>query len=137
MILEGECLSLGFSVLDSVGFDLLVLFIGFEGLFGVVVEVIVRLLLCLLVVKVLLVSFDDVESVGWVVVDLIGVGIVLVGLEMMDNLLICVVEDFIYVGYLVDVVVILFCELDGVEVDVYEDCEWVCELFEVVGVILV
>lgn len=117
-MLDGEALMFGLDVLDLFGFDLLVLFIGLEGMFGVIIEVMVKLLLKLFVVWVLLVSFDLVEKVGFVVGDIIVNGIIFGGLEMMDNLLICVVEDFIYVGYFVDVEVILLCELDGVEFDV-------------------
>ncbi|MER1183329.1 FAD-binding oxidoreductase, partial [Pseudomonas aeruginosa] len=72
--LEGERLSLGSSALDSAGFDLLALFTGSEGLLGVVVEVTVRLLPRPPVAKVLLASFDDVESAGRAVADLIGAG---------------------------------------------------------------
>ncbi len=128
--LEGERLSLGSSALDSAGFDLLALFTGSEGLLGVVVEVTVRLLPRPPVAKVLLASFDDVESAGRAVADLIGAGIVPAGLEMMDNLSIRAAEDFIHAGYPVDAAAILLCELDGVEADVHEDCERVRELFE-------
>ena len=127
--LEGERLSLGSSALDSAGFDLLALFTGSEGLLGVVVEVTVRLLPRPPVAKVLLASFDDVESAGRAVADLIGAGIVPAGLEMMDNLSIRAAEDFIHAGYPVDAAAILLCELDGVEADVHEDCERVRELF--------
>ncbi len=125
--LEGERLSLGSSALDSAGFDLLALFTGSEGLLGVVVEVTVRLLPRPPVAKVLLASFDDVESAGRAVADLIGAGIVPAGLEMMDNLSIRAAEDFIHAGYPVDAAAILLCELDGVEADVHEDCERVRE----------
>ena len=131
--LEGERLSLGSSALDSAGFDLLALFTGSEGLLGVVVEVTVRLLPHPPVAKVLLASFDDVESAGRAVADLIGAGIVPAGLEMMDNLSIRAAEDFIHAGYPVDAAAILLCELDGVEADVHEDCERVRELFEAAG----
>lgn len=131
--LEGERLSLGSSALDSAGFDLLALFTGSEGLLGVVVEVTVRLLPRPPVAKVLLASFDDVESAGRAVADLIGAGIVPAGLEMMDNLSIRAAEDFIHAGYPVDAAAILLCELDGVEADVHEDCERVRELFEAAG----
>lgn len=111
--LEGERLSLGSSALDSAGFDLLALFTGSEGLLGVVVEVTVRLLPRPPVAKVLLASFDDVESAGRAVADLIGAGIVPAGLEMMDNLSIRAAEDFIHAGYPVDAAAILLCGWRG------------------------
>lgn len=117
-MLDGEALMLGLDALDLFGFDLLALFIGLEGMLGVIIEVMVKLLLKLLVARVLLASFDLVEKVGFVVGDIIANGIIFGGLEMMDNLLICAAEDFIYAGYFVDAEAILLCELDGVEFDV-------------------
>lgn len=111
-------MTFGSDALDLFGFDLLALFIGSEGMFGVIIEVTVKLLSKSFVARVLLVSFDSVEKVGFAVGDIIVNGIIFGGLEMMDNLSIRAAEDFIYVGYFVDVEAILLCELDGVEFDV-------------------
>ncbi|MBU3058839.1 glycolate oxidase subunit GlcD [Pseudomonas indica] len=130
---EGERLTLGSDALDSPGFDLLALFTGSEGMLGVVTEVTVKLLPKPQVAKVLLASFDAVEKAGRAVGDIIAAGIIPGGLEMMDNLAIRAAEDFIHAGYPVEAEAILLCELDGVEADVHDDCEWVRQVLEAAG----
>lgn len=65
-----------------------------------------------------LIGFLISEDGGWCVVDIIGVGIIFGGMEMMDKFVIYVVEDFVNVGYLRDVEVLLIVELDGFEDEV-------------------
>jgi len=119
--IEGERVTLGSEALDSPGFDLLALFTGSEGMLGVVTEVTVKLLTKPQTAKVLLASFDDVEKAGGAVAKIIGAGVIPGGLEMMDNLAIRAVEDFVKAGYPIDAEAILLCELDGAESDVDED----------------
>jgi len=131
--IEGERLTLGGDALDSPGLDLLALFIGSEGLLGIVVEVTVRLLPRPETAKVLLASFDSVEDAGRAVGDILAAGIVPGGLEMMDNLSIRAAEDFVHAGYPVDAAAILLCELDGVVADVSDDCERVRAVLTAAG----
>jgi len=133
LTVEGERMVLGSEALDSPGFDLLALFTGSEGMLGIVTEVTVKLLPKPQVAKVLLAAFDSVEKAGRAVADIIAAGIIPGGLEMMDNLAIRAAEDFIHAGYPVDAEAILLCELDGVEVDVAEDCERVSEVLKLAG----
>ncbi|MNZ72179.1 putative FAD-linked oxidoreductase [compost metagenome] len=131
--IEGERMTLGSDALDSPGFDLLALFTGSEGMLGVVTEITVKLLPKPQVARVLLASFDSVEKAGRAVGDIIAAGIIPGGLEMMDNLSIRAVEDFIHAGYPVDAAAILLCELDGVEADVQDDCQRVEQVLEAAG----
>ncbi|MDI2595093.1 glycolate oxidase subunit GlcD [Pseudomonas sp. N3-W] len=133
LTIEGEHLTLGSDALDSPGFDLLALFTGSEGLLGIITEVTVKLLPKPQVAKVLLASFDSVEKAGRAVADIIAVGVIPAGLEMMDNLAICAAEDFIHAGYPMDAEAILLCELDGVEADVHDDCQRVREVMQQAG----
>ncbi|NML32205.1 glycolate oxidase subunit GlcD [Paraburkholderia antibiotica] len=133
LTIEGEHVTLGSDALDSPGFDLLALFTGSEGMLGIVVEVTVKLLTKPQSARVLLASFDDVERAGSAVADIIGAGIIPGGLEMMDNLAIRAVEDFIRAGYPVDAEAILLCEVDGAESDVIEDCQRVEMLLRAAG----
>lgn len=130
---EGERLTLGSAALDSPGLDLLALFIGSEGLLGIVVEVRVKLLPKPEVAKVLMASFDAVRKAGEAVGAIIGAGIIPGGLEMMDGLSIQAAEDFIHAGYPVEAAAILLCELDGVAADVEADCQRVRELLHACG----
>ncbi|WP_110692482.1 glycolate oxidase subunit GlcD [Salinicola halophyticus] len=131
--IEGERMTLGGESLDTPGFDLLALFMGSEGMLGVITEVTVRLLPKPEVAKVLMACFDDVELAARAVGDIIAAGCIPGGLEMMDNLAIRAAEDFVHAGYPVDAQAILLCELDGVEVDVQADCERVRELLNAAG----
>lgn len=130
---EGERMTLGADSLDAPGFDLLALFMGSEGMLGIVVEVTVKLLPAPQVAKVLMASFDDVGKAGQAVGDIISAGIIPGGLEMMDNLAIRAAEDFIHAGYPVDAEAILLCELDGVEADVHAECDRVKAVLEKSG----
>ncbi|WP_028634392.1 glycolate oxidase subunit GlcD [Pseudomonas parafulva] len=133
LTIEGEHLTLGSEALDSPGFDLLALFTGSEGMLGVVTEVTVRLLPKPQVARVLLASFECVEDAGRAVAHIIAAGIIPGGLEMMDNLAIRAVEDFIHAGYPVVAAAMLLCELDGVEADVQDDCERVAAVLAQAG----
>lgn len=133
LTIEGERVTLGSEALDAPGFDLLALFTGSEGMLGIVIEVTVKLLTKPQCARVLLASFDDVERAGAAVADIIGAGIIPGGLEMMDNLAIRAVEDFIHAGYPVDAAAILLCEVDGAESDVIEDCEKVEAVLRAAG----
>ncbi|MFJ9989901.1 glycolate oxidase subunit GlcD [Pseudomonas putida] len=133
LTIEGEYLTLGSEALDAPGFDLLALFTGSEGLLGIVTEVTVKLLPKPQVARVLLASFDSVEKAGRAVAEIIGAGIIPGGLEMMDNLSLRAAEDFIHAGYPVDAAAILLCELDGVEVDVQDDCQRVEAVLKAAG----
>lgn len=133
LTVEGEKMTLGADALDAPGFDLLALFTGSEGMLGIITEVTVKLLPKPQVAKVLMASFDSVEKAGRAVGNIIAAGIIPGGLEMMDNLSIRAVEDFIHAGYPVDAEAILLCELDGVEADVQDDCDRVKEVLEIAG----
>lgn len=131
--IEGERMTLGGESLDTPGYDLLALFMGSEGMLGVITEVTVRLLPKPEVAKVLMACFDDVELAARAVGDIIAAGCIPGGLEMMDNLAIRAAEDFVHAGYPVEAQAILLCELDGVEIDVQADCERVRELLNAAG----
>jgi glycolate oxidase len=120
---DGELLVIGGECLDSPGYDLLALLNGSEGMLGVVVEVLVRLLPVPRTTQVLLGAFDDVEACGEAVADIIAKGIIPAGLEMMDNLAIRAAEAFAGCGYPVDAEAILLCEVDGTDEEVADQLE--------------
>ncbi|AKH21001.1 FAD-linked oxidase C-terminal domain-containing protein [Sedimenticola thiotaurini] len=115
---DGELITLGVEALDGPGYDLLALMIGSEGMLGVVVEVLVKLLPTPERAQVLLAAFDDVSKAANAVGDVIAAGIIPAGLEMMDGLAIRAAEDFVHAGYPVDAQAILLCELDGANAEV-------------------
>jgi len=120
---EGEIMTLGSEALDSAGYDLLALIIGSEGLLGIVVEIVVKLLPTPQEAKVILAAFHTVEEAGDAVGQIIGAGIIPGGIEMMDKLSIQATEDFVHAGYPLDAAAILLCELDGTETEIIETTE--------------
>ncbi len=111
--MEGELLEIGGETLDSPGYDFLALMHGSEGMLGVVVEVLVKLLVKPRVIKVLMASFSEVTTAGEAVSKIISNGIIPAGLELMDKSAIRAAEDFIHAGYPIDAAAILLCEVDG------------------------
>ncbi|MBR7799437.1 FAD-linked oxidase C-terminal domain-containing protein [Undibacterium fentianense] len=121
VMMDGEILELGSQSLDSRGLDLLGLFIGSEGLLGIVTEVTVKLLPKPQIAQVILASFETVTQAGNAVAQIIAEGIIPAGLEMMDNTSIRMVEPFVQAGYDQQAAAILLCESDGNAEEVAEE----------------
>lgn len=130
---EGDLLVVGSEALDTAGYDLLALLTGSEGMLGVIVEVTVRLLAKPEQVQVVLAAFDDVEKAAAAVAEIIAVGIIPAGLEMMDKLAISAAEDYAHAGYPRDAEAILLCELDGMREDVADQIAHVQVILAEVG----
>ncbi len=120
LTLDGRLLAVGGGAPDSPGYDLLALLTGSEGLLGIIVEIVVKLLPRPERAQVALAAFDDAEKAGAAVAAIIAAGIVPAGLEMMDNLAIRAAEEYVHAGYPVDAAAILLCELDGMNEEVSE-----------------
>jgi glycolate oxidase len=131
--LEGEVLELGSEAPEAPGPDLLSAYIGSEGMLGVVTEVTLRLLPKPVLAKVIMASFDDIETAGQAVAAVIAAGIIPAGLEMMDQRATEMVEPFVKAGYDTNAKAILLCESDGTEVEVAEEIARMTAVFEGVG----
>ena len=126
--IEGEVVELGNEALDAPGLDLLALFIGSEGMLGVVTEVTVKLVPKPQAARVILASFDDVAKGGDAVAKVIAAGIIPAGLEMMDKTSSRMVEPFVRAGYDTDAEAILLCESDGTPEEVEEEIARMAEV---------
>ncbi|WP_425012833.1 FAD-linked oxidase C-terminal domain-containing protein [Paralcaligenes ureilyticus] len=111
--IDGAVVELGSDAPDSPGLDLLAVFIGSEGMLGIVTEVTVRLIPKPARARVIMASFASVETAGQAVTDVIAAGIIPAGLEMMDKRAVHMVEPFVKAGYDLDAAAILLCESDG------------------------
>jgi glycolate oxidase len=111
--IDGEVLELGSEALDAPGLDLLSVFIGSEGMLGIVTEITVKLIPKPPTAQVIMASFDNVEKAGEAVAQIIARGIIPAGLEMMDQTSVRMVEPFVNAGYDVNAAAILLCESDG------------------------
>jgi glycolate oxidase len=113
VLMNGEAVRLGGRHLDAEGYDLLGVMTGSEGLLGVVTEVTVRILRKPASARALLMGFPSNETAGSCVAAIIAAGIIPGGMEMMDKPAIHAAEDFVHVGYPLDVEALLIVELDG------------------------
>jgi glycolate oxidase len=118
VLMDGEVIRLGGKHLDAEGYDLLGVMTGSEGLLGVVTEVTVRILRKPTAAQALLIGFSTTEDTGNCVVAVIAAGIIPAGMEMMDRPAIHAAEDFVKVGYPLDVEALLIVELDGAPAEV-------------------
>ncbi len=99
---------------DPWGPDLVGLFVGSEGMFGIAVEITVRLEPLPQSVRTMLADFPTVRAASEAVSSIIATGIVPAALEMMDRACVAAVEASIYAaGYPTDAAAVLLVELDG------------------------
>ncbi|SNS42573.1 glycolate oxidase [Noviherbaspirillum humi] len=130
---EGEVVELGGESLDAPGLDLLAVFIGSEGMLGVVTEVTVKLVPKPQLARVIMASFDDVAKGGDAVANVIAAGIIPAGLEMMDKTSSRMVEPFVNAGYDTDAEAILLCESDGTPEEVEDEIGRMAEVLRASG----
>lgn len=131
--MEGEIVELGSLAPDSPGPDLLSVFVGSEGMLGVVTEVTLRLTPKPALASVIMASFDDVEKASDAVGKIIGAGIIPAGLEMMDKQATQMVEPFVKAGYDMEAEAILLCESDGTIEEVAEELQRMEQVFQLAG----
>jgi glycolate oxidase subunit GlcD len=114
VLADGHVVELGSAGGDPWGPDLVGLFVGSEGNFGIATRIAVRLLLMPRAVRTLLADFTTLRAAGEAVSAAIASGIVPAALEMMDQSCIRAVEDSVYAaGYPRDAAAVLLVELDG------------------------
>jgi glycolate oxidase len=119
--IDGEIVEFGSHALDAPGLDLLALVIGSEGMLAIATEITVKLVPRPQCARVVMASFDTVETAGAAVAAVIGAGIIPAGMEMMDRAAIAAVEPFVNAGYDVDAAAILLVEADGTSDEVAEE----------------
>ena len=130
---DGDVIELGNEALDAPGLDLLSVFIGSEGMLGIVSEVTVKLVPKPQAARVIMASFDDVVKGGNAVANVIAAGIIPAGLEMMDKTSSRMVEPFVKAGYDTDAEAILLCESDGTAEEVEEEIARMTAVLENAG----
>jgi glycolate oxidase subunit GlcD len=113
---DGEVVELGGASQHPRSLDLVGLFVGSEGCFGVAAEIEVALLPRPEGVRTLLGLFDSLEAAGSAVSAIIGAGLLPAALEIVDEETIRAVEASVFAaGYPRDVAAALVVEFDGIE----------------------
>lgn len=112
---DGTVVETGGESLESTGPDLTGFYVGNEGLFGVVLEVTLRLLPIPQKYSTLLAAYHSLESAGDAVAAVIGAGLLPGAMEIMDRLAIEAAEAAVHAGYPREAEAILLVELEGEE----------------------
>ncbi|MBP1685563.1 MAG: glycolate oxidase subunit GlcD [Deltaproteobacteria bacterium] len=112
---SGEVVQLGGAVEDIPGYDLTGLVVGAEGTFGIVTQVILRLVRQPEACKTLLAVFDSVDDATAAVSGIIAAGMIPAAMEMMDQVIVAAVEAAFHAGFPTDAGAVLLIELDGLE----------------------
>ncbi len=128
--IEGECLEIGGTCLDTPGYDLLALMTGSEGMLGIVTEITVKLIPKPEKAQVVMAAFDDIRKAGNAVANVIGAGIIPAGMEMMDKIATHAVEEYVHAGYNLEAEAILLCESDGTTEEVMDEIQRINEIMK-------
>jgi glycolate oxidase subunit GlcD len=124
VLADGTVVSLGDADGEREGYDLVGVFVGSEGCFGVALDVTVRLTRTPPAVCTLLADFTTIDAAARAVSAIIAAGIVPAALELMDAPTIRAVEASIYAaGYPTDAAAVLLIEVDGLDEGVAGDTE--------------
>lgn len=112
------------------GIDILGLFCGSEGTFGIATEITVRLCRNQQEVRTMLASFDSMSAACRSVGEIISAGLIPAALEILDQATIRAVEASIYrAGYPENAAAVLLVELDGPHEVVVEDAAEIAKIF--------
>ena len=125
---NGEVLQLG-SRGETIGYDLLGVFVGSEGTFGIATEITVRLSPTPAAVETLAALFDDIDDASRAVSAIIAEGMLPAALEMVDHEAIVAIEGSVYAaGLPTDIAALLIIEFDGRGPGLAEEAERAAEL---------
>ena len=126
VLADGAVVDLG---VGRPGYDLLGVFVGSEGTFGIATEATVKLAPMPPAVRTLLADFTDVDKASRAVSAIIAAGMLPAALEMMDNAIIRAVEKSVFAaGLPIDAQAVLLVELDGIEAGIDDDAERVAAI---------
>jgi glycolate oxidase len=117
---DGEVTHLGSESIEPIGPDLAGLFVGSEGLFGIAVEITLRLIQQPESYRTVLAGYSSLQAAGDAVTQIVASGLLPGAMEIMDRLAIDAAEAAVDAGYPKGAAAILLVELEGdaLEVDV-------------------
>jgi glycolate oxidase len=118
---DGSIARLGSESLEHVGPDWTGMFVGGEGLFGIALEITVRLLPKPEAYRTMLAAYDSLEAAGDAVGRVVASGLLPGAMEIMDRLAIQAAEAAVQAGYPREAAAVLIVELDGEARQVQEE----------------
>lgn len=130
---DGEVVQLGGESLENVGPDLVGLYVGAEGLFGVGLEITLRLLPKPERFRTVLAAYRSLEAAGDAVGAVVASGLLPGAIEIMDHLIIEAAEAAVHAGYPLDAAALLLVELDGEAEQVEEEFKRLTDIIDRTG----
>lgn len=130
---DGEVVEFGSESLEAVGPDLAGMFCGSEGLFGIAIEISLRLLPKPEVFKTVLVAYDELAKAGQTVADIVASGLLPGAMEIMDRLAMDAAEAAVKAGYPPKAQGLLIVELEGPAEEVEAETPKLMKVIEASG----
>ena len=127
---DGEVVTLGGESLEDSDLNLAGLFVGSEGLFGVALEITLRLMPKPEVYKTILAAYSSLEAAGEAVTKVVASGLLPGALEFMDRLAIQAAEAAVHANYPPGAEAVLIVELEGDHDQVEEEFVVLMEVME-------
>jgi len=134
---DGEVCQLGGDSLEMVGPDMTGMFVGSEGLFGVALEITLRLLPKPEVYYTIQAAYDSLAKAGDAVALVVASGLLPGAMEIMDRLALDAADAAVGAGYPSDAKAILIVELEGIAEEVEAEKPRLHEVIEKSGAYLV
>ncbi len=111
---DGEIVTVGGAAPDPIGLDLRGIMVGSEGTLGIVTRALVKLTPNAPDVRTLAVAFPTIEDAAATVSGIIAAGLIPAALEMMDQLMMQAIENWLHAGLPVEADALLLAEVTGV-----------------------
>ncbi len=117
------------------GYDLMGVMVGSEGLLGIVTEVLVKILRRPQATRTIFATFPGTDEASHAVSAIISSGIVPAAIEMMDQLAIEAIVAATHVDWPPDVGAALLMDVDGVSAEVEQTADAACAMMQAAGAI--
>jgi glycolate oxidase subunit GlcD len=127
---DAQCITLGGPALDYPGIELTGLLTGSEGTLGMITSATVRLLKKPPAVMTMMAAFDSVDQACSAVSAIIGKGIVPATLELMDQKIMEILEDYTHAGLPVQAGAALIIEVDGYSAGLQPQIDLIIEIIK-------
>ena len=129
VLADGSIVSYGGKTVKNVsGFDMKSIFVGSEGMLGIITEILVKLIPKPEARQSMMVSYSDLDKAANTIKQIISNRIIPATLEILDNTTIRAVEDYKKIGLPVDAEAILLIEVDGVREAVEKEAKIVADI---------
>ena len=120
---------------DVLGYDLMGVVVGSEGLLGIVTEVVVKILRRPQATRTIFATFPTTDEASSAVSSIIASGIVPAAIEMMDRIAIEAIVAATHVDWPLEVGAALLMDVDGVRAEVEYTADAACALIRAAGAI--